>query len=62
MLQKGSKLTYRFVPLPKSVTPGRIKSNADVYDLELDTDDMGALAKLDKGDAGAITWNPVGSD
>ncbi|KIV95796.1 hypothetical protein PV10_03406 [Exophiala mesophila] len=36
-LQKG------FVPLPKSVTPERIEQNADIYDFELDADDMKAL-------------------
>lgn len=36
-LQKG------FVPLPKSVTPSRIVENADVYDFELDVEDMKAL-------------------
>ncbi|KAK9327889.1 NADP-dependent oxidoreductase domain-containing protein [Lipomyces starkeyi] len=36
-LQKG------FVPLPKSVTPSRIVENADVYDFELDAEDMKAL-------------------
>lgn len=51
-----------YIPLPKSVTPSRIKSNADVYNFELDNDDMSALDALDKGDAGAITWNPVASD
>ncbi|KAK9350258.1 aldo-keto reductase [Lipomyces doorenjongii] len=36
-LQKG------FVPLPKSVTPSRIVENADVYDFELDAEDMKVL-------------------
>ncbi|KAL2058084.1 hypothetical protein ABVK25_001702 [Lepraria finkii] len=36
-LQKG------FVPLPKSVTPSRIEENADVYDFELEPEDMKAL-------------------
>ncbi|WVQ78737.1 hypothetical protein IAT38_000824 [Cryptococcus sp. DSM 104549] len=52
-LQKG------FVPLPKSVTPSRIKSNTDVFDFELDEEDMEAIDGLDKGSAGAVTWNPV---
>jgi len=52
-LQKG------FSPLPKSATPSRVKSNAEVYDFELSTEEMAALDGLDKGDGGAITWNPV---
>ena len=47
-LQKG------WVPLPKSDTPSRIKENADVYDFELDSDDMKTLDDLDQADAGAI--------
>jgi diketogulonate reductase-like aldo/keto reductase len=47
-LQKG------YVPLPKSDTPSRIVTNADVYGFELDKDDMASLDKLDQGAAGAI--------
>lgn len=54
-LQKG------FVPLPKSSNPGRIASNADLFDFELDDDDMAKLDSLDRGDRGAVTWNPVNS-
>jgi diketogulonate reductase-like aldo/keto reductase len=42
------------VPLPKSDTPSRIVSNADVYNFELDSDDMAKLDGLDQGKAGAI--------
>ncbi|KAK6907226.1 hypothetical protein I203_101216 [Kwoniella mangroviensis CBS 8507] len=52
-LQKG------YIPLPKSVTPSRIKSNADVYDFELTEEDMKALDGLDEGAKGACSWNPV---
>nr|XP_019012190.1 aldo-keto reductase [Kwoniella pini CBS 10737]OCF50971.1 aldo-keto reductase [Kwoniella pini CBS 10737] len=52
-LQKG------YIPLPKSVTPSRIKSNADVYDFELTSEDMKALDGLDEGAKGACTWNPI---
>lgn len=40
------------MPLPKSDTPSRIKSNADVYDFELTEEDMAALNALDEGAAG----------
>ncbi|GAA5941369.1 hypothetical protein JCM1841_001508 [Sporobolomyces salmonicolor] len=50
-LQKG------FVPLPKSDTPGRIQSNADVFDFELDASDMQAVEALDEGSS--VSWNPV---
>ena len=52
-LQKG------FVPLPKSSTPSRIKSNADLYDFTLAPEDIAALDALDKGKAGSISWDPV---
>ncbi|WWC87767.1 uncharacterized protein L201_002659 [Kwoniella dendrophila CBS 6074] len=52
-LQKG------YIPLPKSTTPSRIKTNADVYDFELSSEDMKSLDGLDEGAKGACTWNPV---
>jgi len=55
-LQKG------FVPLPKSEKPERVVSNADVFDFELSQEDMAKLDALDKGDDGAISWNPVNAD
>ncbi|KAJ7211691.1 Aldo/keto reductase [Mycena pura] len=53
-LQKG------YVPLPKSATPARIRSNAQLYDFALDAAEMAALDALDRGKDGAISWNPVG--
>lgn len=52
-LQKG------FVPLPKSATPERIRSNIQLYDFSLDDDAMTRLNALDKGKEGALSWNPV---
>ncbi|KAF8348293.1 NADP-dependent oxidoreductase domain-containing protein [Amanita rubescens] len=52
-IQKG------YVPLPKSVKLERIRSNAQVFDFELSNEDMSDLDSLDKGDSGAITWNPI---
>ena len=37
------------VVIPKSVTPARIEENIDVFDFELGSADMDAIAKLDKG-------------
>ncbi|KAL1748733.1 NADP-dependent oxidoreductase domain-containing protein [Schizophyllum fasciatum] len=55
-LQRG------FVPLPKSETPSRIHSNAQVYDFELSDEDVAQLDGLDRGKDGAISWNPVDAD
>ena len=52
-LQKG------FVPLPKSVTIGRIEENANVFDFELGEEDM---ADLDTGEYSPCTWDPTVSN
>lgn len=68
-LQKGFGVVFvffklnlhwvRFVPLPKSATPERIKSNAQLYDFELEPEEMDQLDGLDRGKDGSISWNPV---
>jgi diketogulonate reductase-like aldo/keto reductase len=50
-IQKG------LVPLPKSKTPSRIKENIDIFDFELDDDDMKKLAELDQDLR--TCWNPT---
>lgn len=43
-LQRGN------VVIPKSVTPERIRENIDVFDFELEEDEMEAIAALDRGE------------
>ncbi|WP_027348808.1 aldo/keto reductase [Halotalea alkalilenta] len=38
------------VIFPKSVTPSRIKENADIFDFSLDADEMKTIATLDRGE------------
>ncbi|KII91988.1 hypothetical protein PLICRDRAFT_50441 [Plicaturopsis crispa FD-325 SS-3] len=54
-LQKG------YNPLVKSATPARIQSNVQLYDFNLSNEDMAQLDSLDRGDKGALLWNPVSS-
>ena len=54
-----SGVCHRFSPLPKSSRPERVVSNADVYDFEISAEDMAKMDALDKGSAGATSWNPV---
>jgi len=55
-LQRG------FAPLPKSASPERVIANADVFDFEIDAEDMARIDSLDRGKEGEITWNPVDVD
>ncbi|KAL4906985.1 hypothetical protein BDW74DRAFT_176581 [Aspergillus multicolor] len=49
-------LQMGFVPLPKSVTPSRIKENCEVFDFELSDEDM---KKLDTGKYEPCAWDPT---
>jgi len=55
-LQKG------YIPLPKSDTPSRIESNADVFDFELSEEDMSQLDSLDEGSTAAVVAKSLGFD
>ena len=46
------------IVFPKSVTPERISENFEIFDVELDDDDMTAISALDKGEAGRTGANP----
>lgn len=43
LLQRG------LAAIPKSSTPSRIQENIDIFDFKLDSEDMRALASLEKG-------------
>lgn len=45
------------VPLPKSVTPERIRQNLDIFDFELSVEDMQDLQKLDRDYR--TCWDPT---
>lgn len=51
-------LQKHFVILPKSVTPKRIEENKDIYDFELDKEDM---ASLDTKQYSPSAWDPTKS-
>ena len=46
------------VVFPKSTNPSRIKENFELFDFELDADDLAAITALDKGEAGRTGPNP----
>ncbi len=39
-------LQHKILPLPKSVTPSRIKENADIFDFEISSNDMSVIDGL----------------
>ncbi len=51
-LQRGD------IIFPKSVTPERMKDNFDLFDFELDSDDMEQISALDQGEDGRTGPHP----
>ena len=43
---------------PKSTTPARIKENFEIFDFELEAEDVAAIGALDRGEAGRTGPNP----
>jgi diketogulonate reductase-like aldo/keto reductase len=50
-------IELKMVVLPKSVTPSRIKENIDIFDFQLDQEDMTTLAQQDRDLR--TCWSPV---
>ncbi|HWD76365.1 MAG TPA: aldo/keto reductase [Solirubrobacteraceae bacterium] len=46
------------IVFPKSTTPSRIKENFELFDFELGSEDIRAIAALDKGEKGRTGPNP----
>lgn len=51
-------LQHGVVVLPKSVTPERIRENADLFGFELTHEEMAAIDALDRGEAGRLGQHP----
>ncbi len=46
------------IVFPKSITPSRMKENFEIFDFELDDDDVTAVSALDKGEEGRTGGHP----
>ena len=46
-----------FIVLPKSVTPSRVQENIEIFDFELDEEDLRKLSELDRGLR--TCWDPT---
>ncbi|GAA3741059.1 aldo/keto reductase [Plantactinospora mayteni] len=53
-------LELGLVPIPKTSSPGRMKSNIDVFDFTLAPEDVAALSALDRGEAAATDSDTTG--
>ena len=43
---------------PKSTTPARVKENFEIFDFELEAEDLAAISALDRGETGRTGPNP----
>jgi 2,5-diketo-D-gluconate reductase A len=48
----------RDIVFPKSTTPARMKENFEIFDFELEAEDIAAIIALDRGEAGRTGPNP----
>ena len=46
------------IVFPKSTTPARMKENFEIFDFELEAEDIAAISALDRGEAGRTGPNP----
>jgi 2,5-diketo-D-gluconate reductase A len=46
------------IVFPKSTTPARIRENLELFDFELEPDDIGQIDARDRGEAGRRGPNP----
>lgn len=49
---------HKTIPLPRSKNPDHIRSNLDIFDFEIDDNDMRSLDSLSDGER--VTWDPAG--
>ena len=47
------------VIFPKSTTPAHLKENFEIFDFELEAEDIAAIGTLDRGEAGRTGPNPA---
>jgi 2,5-diketo-D-gluconate reductase A len=51
-------MQHGIIAIPKSARPDRMAENLDVFDFELDDDQMTAIDALDKGESGRVGPHP----